>query len=377
MINKRFPGTDITASHLGLGAMRLPKQADGSLDEKEAIALIREAVDGGITYVDTAYPYHDGHSEEVVGRALKDGYRKKVTLVTKLPIWKVESRQDMDQVLEEQLRKLQVDYVDFYLLHAMSADRLEKMRKLDYQRFLEDKIKEGKIRYPGFSFHDKESVFLEILNDYDWKLAQVQMNLLDGEYQATLRGIKAAGEKGVGVVVMEPLRGGALAKATGEVKALYDRYPAKRTPVEWALRYLMEIPEVVNILSGMSTRRQVWENIRIFESVGGQALTDDEKALLDKVKNVYLSRIKTGCTGCAYCQPCPQNVAIPKIFQVYDEARMLDNGKFSKFYQVTCEKEKDASRCIACGQCEGACPQNLPIIRYLKEIHEETLESRQ
>ena len=372
MIKKHFPGTDIIASHLGLGAMRLPKGPDGNLDEKEAVDLIREAIDGGITYVDTAYPYHDGHSEEVVGRALKDGYRQKVTLVTKLPVWKVETRQDMDQVLDEQLKKMQVDCVDFYLLHAMNAERLEKMRKLDYQRFLEDKVKEGKIRYPGFSFHDKETIFYEILNDYDWKLAQVQMNLLDGENQATLRGVKAAGEKGVGVVVMEPLRGGALAKATGDVRALYEGYPIERTPVEWALRYLMDLPEVVNILSGMSTREQVKENIHTFNAVTGAPLTEEDRALLEKVKEAYLARIKTGCTGCAYCQPCPQNVAIPKIFQAYDESRMLDNDEFAKFYEITCEKEKDASRCVECRKCEAACPQKLPIVDYLKEIHEET-----
>jgi len=371
MLKKFFPGTDIIASHLGLGAMRLPRKADNSLDENEAITLIRDAIDNGISYVDTAYPYHDGLSETVVGKALKDGYRERVTLVTKLPVWKVESRKDMDEVLDEQLQKLQTDHVDFYLLHAMGKERLEKMRKLDYQRFFEDKIKEGKIRYPGFSFHDKEHVFLEILNDYDWKLAQVQMNLLDGENQATVRGIEAAGKKGVGVVVMEPLRGGALVKATGEVRELYDNYQVKRTPVEWALRYLMDMPYVTNILSGMSSRQQVAENIATFNNVGETPLTAEDRTLLEKVKKAYLDRIKTGCTGCAYCQPCPQGVAIPKIFQAYDEARMLDNGKFPKFYQTTIEKEKDASRCVACRQCEDACPQHLPIVDFLNEIHQE------
>lgn len=374
MFEMHFPGTDITASRLGMGAMRLPLAAPekyGEIDEKRAIYMIRHGIDQGITYVDTAYPYHEGHSEALVGRALKDGYRQRVTLATKLPVWKIKTRREMDEVLDEQLRRLGVETIDFYLLHALDHQRFELMKQLDYQRFFEDKIREGKIRYPGFSFHDKAEVFLDILRDYDWKMAQVQMNILDTENQAALSGIRAAGEKGVGIVVMEPLRGGALARATGEVQALYEAFPVKRSAVEWAFRFLMDMPQIVTILSGMSDEAQLEDNLRIFQDSRPGLLTGEEKTLLEKVRQAYSARIKTGCTGCAYCQPCPRGVTIPKIFQGYDEARMLDSGDFAAQYAKLEAEETGASRCVACGQCEKACPQRLPVIRYLKEIRQE------
>ena len=367
-----FRDLGITVSRLGFGAMRLPtKEAEGKqvIDREEAIAMIRHAIDCGVTYVDTAYPYHGGESELVVGEALKNGYREKVVLATKLPVWLVKTREDMDRLLDEQLQKLQTDHIDFYLLHALNKNSFAAMQKLGYHDFLNKAVASGKIRYPSFSFHDEGDLFPKIIDDYPWKMAQIQLNLLDGEYQAGLAGMKYATDKGVGIVVMEPLRGGALATPPTEVKALYENFPQKRSSVEWAFRYQNNMPEVLTILSGMSTMEQVKDNLRIFESAASNVLTNEEEALLDNVREAYVKRIKTNCTGCNYCQPCPKNVAIPHIFRGYDSAAMLDKKpEFFGRYAGIADEKKDAGQCVSCGLCEKACPQHLPIIRYLKEI---------
>ena len=366
-----FPHTDRTVSRLGFGCMRFPTlEKDGKkvIDRPQAIAMLRHAIDSGVTYIDTAYPYHDRESETVVGLALQGGYRDRVTLTTKLPLWLLETKADMQRFLDEQLTKLKTDHVDFYLLHAMDKEALEKMRKLDYPEFLEKAVKAGKVRYPGFSFHDDYKTFVEILNDYDWKLAQVQMNVLDGDNQATLQGIRDAGKKGVGVVIMEPLRGGALAHPPKEAAALYEAFPEKRSAVEWAFRYLYDMPEVVTILSGMSTMEQLDDNLRIFAHAEKTCMNDTEKKLIADVKAAYLSRMKTGCTGCRYCQPCPRNVHIPDIFHAWDESLMFDRPETLKRSMARRQENKeDPSQCVACGKCEKACPQHLPIVKLLKE----------
>ena len=371
MLKTMFPTIERESSMLGFGCMRFPCTPDGKIDEAEAIRMIRHAIDSGVTYIDTAYPYHGGESEIVVGKALQDGYREKVILATKLPCWNVHKHEDMMAILDEQLQKLQTDHIDFYLMHAMNAQRLEEMQGYDYKRFLDDAVAQGKIRYPSFSFHDGYDAFMRILDDYDWKMCQVQMNILDDENQATLRGIREAGKRGIGVVIMEPLRGGLLANPPADVKAVYDAFPDKRSPVEWAFRYLYAMPEVVTILSGMSSWEQTIDNLRIFDIPGRPVLTEAENALFRQVKDTYMARMKTGCTGCRYCQPCPMGVAIPHIFQNYDATRLRAEPNYSKGYAKVIADEHDASRCVQCGQCEAACPQHLPIIRYLQEIHAE------
>ncbi len=367
------PTLGLRVSRLGFGAMRLPtKEIDGkqSINREEAIAMIRRAIDQGVNYVDTAYPYHYGESELVVGDALQNGYREKVLLATKLPAWQVETRQDMDRLLEEQLRKLKTDYIDFYLLHSLSLKTFEKMQKLDYPEFLDKAVNSGKIRFPSFSFHDNKETFLKIVDDYPWKMAQIQMNLLDDENQATLEGMHYAAKKGIAIVLMEPLRGGALATPPAEVQKLYDAFPVHRSSVEWAFRYLYSMPEVMTILSGMSTMEQVEDNLRIF-SAEAAALTAEETALLEKVKAAYKSRIKTGCTGCSYCQPCPKGVLIPDIFEGYDSGAMLDQmPSFWRDYEKLREAGNDAASCVACGLCQKACPQQLTIISLLKKIRQ-------
>ncbi len=373
MLKTMFPRINVESSMLGFGCMRLPCTADGKIDEAEAIRMIRHAIDSGVTYIDTAYPYHGGESEIVVGKALQDGYREKVVLATKLPCCKVEKHEDMMAILDEQLQKLQTDHIDFYLLHAMNKDRLEKMQSLDYKTFLAQALEQGKIRYPSFSFHDDYDAFMRILNDYDWKMAQVQMNILDDENQATLEGIRECGRRGVGVVIMEPLRGGLLANPPTDVKAVYEAFEAKRSPVEWAFRYLYAMPEVKCILSGMSNWEQVVDNLRIFDIDEQPVLTEAEAQLFRNVKATYMARTKTRCTGCEYCQPCPMGVAIPRIFKGYDGAMLRADSSFKDGYARILKDECDASRCVECRQCEGACPQHLPIVDLLKEIHEASI----
>lgn len=368
MLETKFPTIGVESTALGFGCMRLPVK-DGKIDEPEAIRMIRHAIDSGVKYIDTAYPYHGGESELVVGKALKDGYRERVLLATKLPCWNVHCHEDMMKLLDEQLAKLQTDHVDFYLLHALNQGRYDEMKSYDYMSFFDEALAQGKIRYPSFSFHDGKQAFMNILNDYDWKMCQVQMNILDDENQATLEGIRAAGRKGVGVVIMEPLRGGLLANPPANVKAVYDAFADKRSPVEWAFRYLYTMPEVMTILSGMSDAAQLEDNLRIFNAASRDELTAEEKQLYVDVKAAYMSRIKTKCTGCAYCQPCPRGVKIPNAFRGYDEALLFDRS-FEGGYNKLVEEKADPSLCVGCRKCEKACPQHLPIVQFLKDIRE-------
>ncbi len=371
---RHFPGTDVTASALGFGCMRFPMFEDMRVDRQQATAMLHHAIESGINYIDTAYGYHQGTSEEVVGEALEGGWREKVTLVTKLPVWKVETYEDMERILDEQLARLRTDHVDFYLLHALDGEAYRRVRALGAREFLDDMIKKGKIRYPGFSFHDDVKAFEEIATDYRWKLIQVQMNLLDEFNQATYAGVqKFAAQRGIGVVVMEPLRGGALARtAPDNVQAVYDTASEKRSAVEWAFRWLLDKPEFVTILSGMSTMEQLDDNLRIFDEAQVGCLSDEERDMLSRVRAAYEARIRVGCTGCAYCQPCPQGVLIPKIFGGYDKACMFGQATdFASHYAGIVQKEGGADRCVGCGLCETHCPQHIEIRKWLKAIREE------
>lgn len=368
---RKFPGTGINASALGMGCMRLPvlDQENHPVDHEKAVKLIRKAIDSGVTYIDTAYGYHGGDSEVTVGEALKDGYREKVTLTSKLPLWMVEKTEDMEKLLDTQLERLGVEYLDFYLAHAVSKDRFEKVVALGLFDFFDRMLEKGKIKNVGFSFHDNFEVFKMVVDSYPWKLAQVQMNILDEFNQATMKGIEYASEKGIGIVIMEPLRGGALANnIPEEVKKLYADFRDRRSPVEWAFRYLYDRKEVVTILSGMSNEEQLEDNIRIFSEARAECLSTEEKELLKNVRLAYEARVKIGCTGCEYCQPCPQEIKIPHIFRRYDNCAVF--GGFEKLYEKYREDPAYA-KCISCGACESACPQNIKIRDWLKKLDEE------
>lgn len=361
---------DIEVSALGFGAMRLPiiDNDSAKINELEAIKMIRYAVDNGINYIDTAWPYHQEKSEKVVGKALQDGYREKVYLATKLPVWKCETEKDLDKYFNKQLEKLQVEKIDFYLLHALNKERWQTVKELNIIKWAEKKKKEGKISYLGFSFHDSNQVFDSILDAHAWDFCQIQYNYLDTEYQAGLSGLKKAYNKDIAVIIMEPIRGGWLAqKAPESVKKLFESENPARTPVEWALHWIWSQKEPAVVLSGMSNMKQLKENIKTAAESEIRLLSDSEFKMMAKVAEKMRGPIT--CTRCEYCLPCPQNVNIPENFHLYNQAKLLDKGEemAEKYFEM--DENKRADNCIECGQCEPQCPQNLEIIELLKEVN--------
>ena len=358
-------------SILGFGCMRLPvlDNEHDKIDEAEATMQIRYAIDSGVNYIDTAFPYHSGTSEAFVGRALKDGYREKVFIATKSPSWLIESRNDLDKYLDLQLKNLQTEYIDFYLLHALNQKYWDNYQKNDIFDFIEKALQSGKIRNIGFSFHDEFPVFEEIINAYNWDFCQIQLNYFDEEYQAGLKGLHLAAKKGIDVIVMEPLRGGRLAKAPVEIQTLWDSYPEKHSPAGWALRYLWDKAEVKLILSGMNNLDHIKDNVNEAALAKENMLTVEEKDLIEKVKKIYKSRIKVDCTNCRYCMPCPHGVNIPANFAIYNNASIFgDKEDFKRQYFNQLKKEELADMCQQCGNCEPLCPQNIEIIKELENV---------
>ncbi|MDD3246342.1 MAG: aldo/keto reductase [Methanosarcina sp.] len=374
MLYRKLGNTGEKVSILGYGCMRLPV-LDGvpdKIDEAKATALLRDAIDHGVNYVDAAYSYHGGMGEVFLGKALAEGYREKVHLATKLSCKRVNCKEDMDRFLNEQLEKLQTDCIDFYLLHAVKKSYWEKLKRFGVTEFLERARAAGKIKYTGFSFHDELDVFKEVVDAYPWDLCQIQLNYLDEDFQAGIEGLKYAAEKGLAVVVMEPLRGGNLAsKVPEEARMVWDRARIKRSPAEWAFRYLWDYPEVSVVLSGMSEPEHLKENLRIAEEGHSSSLSAEEKSLIREVKEIYRARIKVNCTACKYCMPCPSGVNIPRNLSYLNDVFMLDDVANARFqYGVLLSPEEKAGNCVECGECEEVCPQNIKIREMLKEVKE-------
>lgn len=372
MLYRKLGKTGENVSILGYGCMRLPvlDEKPENVDEKKATELLRYAIDHGVNYIDSAYSYHGGMSEVFLGKALKDGYREKVHLATKLSCKRVKTREDMDRFLDEQLEKLQTDCIDFYLLHAVKKSYWEKLKALGITEFLDSALAAGKIRYTGFSFHDEFDVFKEIIDDYPWDLCQIQFNYLDEDFQAGVEGLKYAAEKGLAVVIMEPLRGGNLASnIPKDARKVWDKAEIKRTPAEWAFRYLWNYPEISVVLSGMSEMEHLKENLRIAEEGHPNSLSAKEKNLISEVGDIYKSRIRVNCTGCKYCMPCPNGVSIPRNLSYLNDVFMLDDVENARFqYGVLLFPEEKAGNCVECGECEEVCPQNIKIKEILKEV---------
>ena len=369
-MKKRVMGKlGISSSAFGLGCMRFngPASGDSVIDEQKAVSLIRRAIDGGVTYLDTAYVYLDKTSEIVLGKALLDGYRERVTVATKMPAEAVHNREEMEALLDTELKKLQTDHIDFYLMHGINREKWEYFKSIGAPEFFDDMKKAGKIRYKCFSFHGPYDQFEYILNDNDWDMVQIQYNFMDINNQAGTRGLELAGSKGIPVVIMEGLLGGRLAKAPQNVQALYDAFPVRRSAVEWAFRWLCNHPAVSVVLSGCNEPEQIDENLRIFDTVEAGIMTPEELKLMDDVRSAYISRTKIGCTGCRYCMPCPNGVNIPGIFSSWNNVSLYDTDpKDSWELGFILKNGAGADKCVGCGACESACPQHLNIIESLQ-----------
>lgn len=360
--------TGIEVSALGFGAMRLPiitdENGNASIHEEEAIKMIRTAIDHGVNYVDTAYPYHNGMSEILVGKALKDGYREKAMVATKSPVWLIKSEDDFERYLEEQLHKLEIDSIDFYLLHALSLQRFQDIvLKYDLIPKMIEAKKKGKIKHMGFSFHDNWDAFKTIVDSTDaWDFCQIQMNYIDVNNQATIQGMEYAASKGLGIIIMEPLLGGKLANPPKNVEAALCE---SKTPVEWALDFLWNREEVSIILSGMSDMQQTLDNLEYANRSSIGMLEEKDIAMLAKAKEIYDTMALVSCTKCEYCMPCPFGLHIPKTFEAYNKTASVGMKEAKELYD-TIETKADA--CRRCRKCEKVCPQSIKISEVMTEI---------
>jgi uncharacterized protein len=379
---RKFGKFDWTASALGFGCMRLPQVDEdrSHLDVEESIRIIRYGIDHGINYLDTAAPYAMGNSEKVVGKALLDGYRQKVKLATKLTPFFVNSPDEFKGFFENQLERLQTDKIDLYLLHGLNKKFWDMCKEWKAIDFIEDLIARGLVDNIGFSFHDEFTVFKEIIDYYDgWDFCQIQYNYMDIDKQAGLKGLKYAAEKGLSTIIMEPLRGGLLTKRPPEsVLKIWESAPVKRSLAEWGLLWLWNQPEVSLILSGMSSMDQVIENIKAAEISGFGKLTAEEVGIVEKAREAYAGLMPVSCTGCKYCLPCPHNVAIPQIFEMYNECTMYNEYRIGIMRYMGglmgLEENQRASSCQECGECIEKCPQQIPIPDRLKDAHEKLFD---
>ena len=376
---RTFGTLDWKASALAFGCMRLPTIGGNhdKIDEPEAIRMLRYAIDNGVNYLDTAYPYHGGNSERLVGKALKDGYREKVKLATKLPTWAVEKEDDYDRYLDEQLTKLQVDYIDFYLFHGLRTPRWKTVQEHNLLARAERAVADGRIKHIGFSFHDSFEVFQDIIDGFDgWTMCQIQYNYVNEQHQAGTKGLEYAASKGLAVVVMEPLLGGKLVRPPAQVQALWNTAAKPRAPVEWALDWLWHKPQVSVALSGMSTMDHVKQNIAAANTSSVGMLTEEELALVGKVRDRYDELCPIPCTQCRYCMPCPNGVDIPRNFATFNTGVMYNAFEDARRRYLRMPEEARASACIQCRECEDKCPQDILISEWMPLVHEVLGEGR-
>ena len=369
---RTFGKTGLQVSALGFGAMRLPT-LDGvplspNVDQEQAIAMIRSAIDHGINYIDTAYPYHGRNSETVVGMALADGYRKRTYLATKCPVVLLEQEEDFDRILQEQLTKLQTGYVDFYLLHALDREKWKKVERFHLLGKLLHAREAGKIRYLGFSFHDDLAFFQEVVDAFDaWDFCQIQLNYINTDYQAGIAGLEYAAKRGLAVIAMEPLLGGSLAAPSNGLKAVL---PPDRSPVEWALDFLWNRPEISLLLSGMGSMEQLQENLTYASRSQAHMLQQTDLEMLARAKEVYDTSVLVPCTKCCYCIPCPFGLDIPSLYMAYNATSQSTMERARFLYRTATKSNAPAKDCRQCHHCEKVCPQHIPTAALMPKIAE-------
>ena len=360
-------GVDL--SLLGFGCMRFPT-LDGKINEPVAEKMLDEAYARGVNYFDTAYPYHDGASEPFVGRVLSKYPRESYYLATKLPCWEVSTLDDAKRIFEIQRSRIDKNYIDFYLIHALNKNSWAKMRDLGVVEYLEEMKNEGKIKYLGFSFHDGYEVFEDIINYIDWDFCQIQLNYMDTDEQAGMKGYALAEQKNVPLVIMEPIKGGLLANLPEDVVSPFNKINSTCSVASWALRWVASLPNVKVVLSGMSSEAQLEDNLNTFD--GFNELSSEEGAAVEEVAALLRSKVNNGCTGCRYCMPCPAGVNIPGNFAIWNRYGIYEN-KGDAMWQWNHEiaDNEKAANCIKCGKCEAACPQKLNIRNDLECVQKD------
>jgi len=370
-IQKRKFGPNFNISTLALGTMRLPCKNNGEVDYPAAIDMIRYAIDNGINYIDCAWFYHGEHSELVTGQALKNGFRNKVKLADKLPPWEVKIASDMERIFDTQRKRLDTDYIDYYLIHALDKGNLAIAQKFKMLEFMQKLKAQGKIKNIGFSFHGDLPVFKQIIDMFDWNMCMIQYNLIDVDFQAGAEGLQYAYSKGVPVIIMEPLKGSALVNPPPPVA---DAYPPSQIGCSYsdiALKFLADQKEVSSILSGMTTKEHIDQNLKAVNSTKPGSLTGKEREIIKGMQHIYANISSIPCSGCKYCLPCPQNIAINTVFEIYNSAYGVGSygNHRAEYRNKLTNNGFDASKCNKCGKCIKHCPQGIDIITKLADAH--------
>ena len=373
MEKRKLEKLGVETSLLGYGCMRFPMTADGKIDEAEAEKLLDTALAAGINYIDTAWPYHNGESEPFVGKVLSKYPRDSYYLATKLPVWLVKSLDEVDTYLEKQLERLRTDHIDFYLMHSLDKEDWDRMVEMGTVKRLEELKAEGKIRYLGFSFHDKYEVFEEILNYRDWDFCQIQLNYMDTDIQAGLKGYELTAKKNIPLVIMEPVKGGSLANFSDDINAKFKAMDKDASIASWAFRWVGSHSNAKVILSGMSSEEQVEDNLKTFSNF--KPLDEAEEKMISEIVSDLQGRVQNGCTGCRYCMPCPAGVNIPQNFALWNKYHIYGTYDHVKnAWEKDLKDEEKAKCCVKCGKCEKVCPQHLSIRRDL-ELAQKDLDS--
>lgn len=367
---RKLGKTNVSASLLGFGCMRFPTTKGGEINSAEAEKMLDLAYSKGINYFDTAYVYHSGKSEEFVGKVLSKYERSSYYIADKLPCWMINSLDDAQRIFNEQLQRLQTDYIDFYLLHSLGKQSWDKMVEICVPEFCENLKKQGKIKYLGFSFHDEYKVFEEILTSREWDFCQIQLNFMDIEHQAGMKGYELAERLGVPLVIMEPLKGGMLASLPEDITGELRKANPNASIASWGLRWIGSLPNVKVVLSGMSAMEQLEDNLSIYSDF--KPLSDEEQQMIRRLSEALRSKMNNGCTGCKYCLPCPAGVNIPKNFSIWNEYGMYQNKRIAAWqWKNNIDDKRKAKNCVSCGQCEEVCPQNINIREDLSRLQKE------